>query len=72
MIQGKSYGFKHLSVPRLPTNESYVLTHILILRVISSKLHTVKPHIHYESLPQYRLKYMLRLKALYATTSMNA
>jgi len=35
-------------MPTLLTNESSILTHILSVRLISSKLHTVKSHIHYE------------------------
>jgi hypothetical protein len=48
----------------LVTNELQILTHILILRLISSKLHTIKSNIHYESLIQYRLKQILALKAM--------
>jgi len=49
MIQGQWYWFKHLVMPRLLTNGSWILTHILILCLISSKLHTFKSHIHCES-----------------------
>jgi len=56
MMQRYSDGLKHSSIPRLLTNESSILTHILILRQTSSKLHIVKSHNHYQSLLQYRLK----------------
>ena len=36
-------------MPRLLTNGSWILTHIIILHLISSKLHTVKSDIHCES-----------------------
>jgi hypothetical protein len=67
MIQVLSDGFKHSSMPRLLTNESPILTHIQIFQLISSKLHTVKSHIHYESLLQHRIKECWGWK-LYAIT----
>jgi len=53
-------------MPRLVTNESLIHTHIQILHLISSILHTIKLQIHYQShYNQVDIKYIMGLKALY-------